>query len=89
LAEETGLLSSSFEIGPVTNDVFVEEDKHYVTLFVVAKYEGGDATVLEPEKCSEWRWFDWNQLPSPLFLPIQNLLKGGFRIVGDGSSSAP
>ena len=73
--EETGLQISQLSVGPYTNDVFEEEGKHYITLFVIAKYEGGEAKAMEPEKCEAWKWFAWESLPSPLFLPIENLLK--------------
>jgi 8-oxo-dGTP diphosphatase len=33
---------------------------------------------MEPEKCEGWEWFEWDQLPRPLFLPIENLLKQSF-----------
>jgi 8-oxo-dGTP diphosphatase len=46
-----------------------------VTLFVIAEYDSGEATAKEPEKCEEWRWFAWERLPEPLFLPIRNLKK--------------
>lgn len=42
---------------------------------MTADYVGGEAKIMEPDKCEEWRWCDWNNLPSPLFIPIQNLLK--------------
>lgn len=76
--EETGLQIEEFTIGSFTNDYFQNEQKHYVTLFVVGKYAGGRPLVMEPDKCSRWKWFDWNNLPRPLFLPIQNLLVQGF-----------
>jgi hypothetical protein len=31
-------------------------------------------TLIEPEKCFEWGWFDINNLPEPLFLCIKNYL---------------
>lgn len=80
LLEETGLQSNDLSVGPYTNDIFDEEGKHYVTLFVLAAYGGGTARVVEPDKCREWSWFEWPDLPAPLFLPIQNLLKLGFAI---------
>jgi 8-oxo-dGTP diphosphatase len=80
LTEETGLTSSSLVCGPVTNDIFESEEKHYITLFVLAKYSGGEVQLCEPEKCLEWRWYNWSELPSPLFLPIQNLIGQGFQL---------
>jgi len=76
--EETGIEIKNLRLGPFTNDVFEKEAKHYVTLFVIAEYASGKAKVMEPEKCEKWAWFEWNSLPEPLFLPIQNLLKQGF-----------
>ena len=76
--EETGAQISVLRRGPFTNDIFPEERKHYVTLFVVADYVSGDIESREPDKCERWEWFEWNDLPRPLFLPIQNLLKTGF-----------
>jgi len=76
--EETGARISVVRRGPFTNDIFDEEHKHYITLFVVADYVSGEIEAREPERCEQWRWFEWNDLPRPLFLPIQNLLKTGF-----------
>ena len=76
--EEIGIEIKNLRLGPFTNDVFEKEGKHYVTLFVIAEYASGKAKVMEPEKCEKWAWFEWNRLPEPLFLPIQNLLKQGF-----------
>lgn len=75
--EETGVSITNIRRGPYTNDFFVKEGRHYITLFVLADFNGGEATVREPHKCRCWRWFNWNSLPEPLFLPIQNLLKDG------------
>jgi 8-oxo-dGTP diphosphatase len=73
--EETGLSIKNLRLGPYTNDIFEKENKHYVTLLVVADYDSGDLKLAEPERCQKWEWFDWEKLPSPLFLPLQNLLK--------------
>ena len=73
--EETGAHIKNIRRGPFTNDVFDEEHKHYVTLFVIADYESGEVEVREAEKCERWEWFEWDKLPEPLFLPVQNLLK--------------
>ena len=77
--EETGISIKDLRRGPFTNDIFETEKKHYVTLFLLARYDCGDVTVREPEKCEAWHWFGWDELPEPLFLPIQNLLKENYR----------
>jgi 8-oxo-dGTP diphosphatase len=79
VAEETGLEAVVTGYGPFTNDLFVDEGKHYVTLFVLAAAPVGQPQVMEPEKCAEWRWCDWDALPGPLFLSIEHLLALGYR----------
>lgn len=76
--EETGVTVKNISYGPYTNDIFAKEEKQFVTLFVIADYKSGKVRVMEPEKCEEWRWVPWNDLPQPLFLPIENLLKQHF-----------
>ena len=75
VAEEVGIQIQEINHLGYTNDVFTTSGRHYVTLFVSAKYTGGDVTVMEPEKCGCWQWFKTDELPSPLFLPIINYLK--------------
>jgi 8-oxo-dGTP diphosphatase len=76
--EETGLTATDFSSGPYTNDVFQAEGKHYITLYVLAKYTSGEPKILEPQKCKEWRWFDVEALPENLFLPLRNLANSGY-----------
>ena len=76
--EETGIHIKNIRLGPYTNDRFEREQKHYVTLFVVAEYDSGDVEVKEPEYSETWEWFEWGCLPSPLFLPARNLVEQGF-----------
>lgn len=73
LLEETGLKALSLQLGPWTNDII--SGKHYITLFAfVDRFEGIPA-LLEPHKCEGWSWFDWNDLPKPLFPPIRSLIQ--------------
>lgn len=72
--EEVGIEIAKVARGPWSNDIFLSSNKHYITLFMLAKYKYGTPCVLEPEKCSTWQWFEWKKLPDPLFLPIQNLV---------------
>lgn len=88
LFEETGLSIDTCRLGPYTNDIFKEEKKHYITLFVIADQTTGDAKVKEPHKCECWAWFQWSEMPTPHFLPIVNLLKQNFTIDVPSSPSA-
>ena len=78
LLEETGLYLRSAELGPFTNDIFHEAGQHYFTAMVIARDAEGEPENREPDKCEGWGWHDWQALPKPLFLPLQNLLLQGF-----------
>ncbi|MCG9769637.1 NUDIX hydrolase [Pseudoalteromonas piscicida] len=73
--EETGLDVVNVEKLGFTNDYFADEQKHYVTLFVMARCDTHDAEVKEPNKCKQWQWFSLDELPQPLFLPLVNFLE--------------
>ena len=72
--EETSLNICNIQTVGFTNDIFMDETKHYITLFVKADYESGVLRRMEPDKCLEWKWFDTDNLPQPLFLPLQNFI---------------
>ncbi|MEK6908812.1 MAG: NUDIX hydrolase [Nanoarchaeota archaeon] len=78
ILEEAGINIENLKFATFTNDLHISEGKHYITLFLIGDYVSGEVRIMEPEKCEEWKWFSWNQLPKPLFLPIENLLKKGF-----------
>ncbi|BBO67574.1 hypothetical protein DSCA_15040 [Desulfosarcina alkanivorans] len=88
LFEETGLAVVSMRRGPYTNDFFEDEQKHYVTLFVVADRTTGEACLKEPDKCDGWEWFPWSDLPQPHFLPVTNLLAQNFTPAGSPSPAS-
>ena len=74
--EETGLEIHGLSRGPHSDDLI--EGKHYVSQFVVAFCEPGEARVLEPEKCAQWQWFRWSGLPEPLFQPLASVREAGY-----------
>lgn len=78
LLEETGLQAGAISAGPFSNDVFVAERKHYLTLFMLALDATGNPSRCEPDKCLRWQWFDWQALPSPLFQPLATLHSSGY-----------
>lgn len=76
--EETGLSVKNSRFATITNDLFHQSNKHYVTLFVLCDHEKGIPQIKEPDKCEKWDWFYWNEFPNPLFLSLKNLLEQGF-----------
>jgi len=73
--EECGLVIGDCVAGPFTNDFFPAEQKHYVTLFMLAYHATGTPECREPDKCEGWQWCDPAALPQPLFAPLSSLLK--------------
>ncbi|MDP4300303.1 DUF1993 family protein [Leptothrix discophora] len=84
VAEETGLVIGELRAGPVTNDVFAAEGRHYATVVMLARHPGGEPQRLEPDKCEAWAWFDWEALPQPLFAPLASLKASGWMPLGRG-----
>lgn len=75
---------SAVEFCHVTNDIMASEDKHYVTIFMMAKCIDPNAVPqnMEPDKCEEWKSFTWQELKDikakgepPLFGPLQKLVE--------------
>jgi len=74
--EECGLSLKKVKFYHVSNDLFTDEDKHYITIFCKATIANNAIPKLnEPDKISEWAWFEFATLPKGLFLPLNNLLK--------------
>lgn len=78
--EEAGIAITNVSVGPWTNDIFAEEKKHYITLFMISNFKAGVPQILEQTKCEKWDWFTWEELPIPLFNPLINLIKLGHNI---------
>jgi len=78
--EELGVQIKNIRRASYTNDVFSSEDKHYITLFFVADFDSGEPIIKELDKIEQFGWFNWDKMPRPLFLPIENLLKQGFEL---------
>lgn len=74
LLEETGvnLDLESFKIISLADDI--SGKAHYVTVgFIVTKFPS-EPKIMEPDQITCWKWFDINNLPSPLYPPSQEIL---------------
>ena len=65
--EETGLGVTNIKIAGITNDIFKEEDKHYITIWVTSEWKNGKPKITEPDKFLDLDWRDFNSLPRNLF----------------------
>lgn len=74
--EETGVVIRNPRFLGYTNDVFMEEGKHYVTMWVEADYAYGEPTITSPRETAFVGWVSQKQLPTPRFIPFQNFLDG-------------
>jgi 8-oxo-dGTP diphosphatase len=68
--QETGLEVRELRHLGFTDKAFTVAGQHYISLLVSCEVAAGDPVVLEPDKCECWQWFDYQQLPLPLFEPI-------------------
>lgn len=71
--EEVGIEIINSRIFAMTNDIYRNEGKHYLSVHVISDYYSGVVSISEEESFSEWRWFAENEMPDPLFLPLINL----------------
>lgn len=78
--EETGLQITNIRRGPYTEDFFLAENRHYITIIMIADWRAGKPELREPHKCEQWAWFEWDHLPQQLFATFANLVKADINL---------
>lgn len=73
--EETDLDITNIRFGALTNDPLLEENKHYVTIWMLSDCPEGQEKIMEPEKCESMQWCNMTTLPEPLFYNWKNIQK--------------
>jgi 8-oxo-dGTP diphosphatase len=73
--EEVGLDVTDIRFRSITNDIFDQQGRHYITIWMNGKSRSGEPTIAAEKEVAEIGWFAWNAFPQPLFLPLENLLK--------------
>jgi 8-oxo-dGTP diphosphatase len=82
--EEVGIEISDVRFIAITNDIFPEAGRHYITIWMRGTCETGEPGIAAENEVAEVGWYSWDNLPAPLFLPLKNLLhrrgypQGGF-----------
>lgn len=75
--EEVGVKISQPVFLGLTNDIIGDEGKHYVTIFMDARWELGEPCIKEPDRADNLIWHNLaDPWPEPLFYPLQNFLHG-------------
>jgi 8-oxo-dGTP diphosphatase len=72
--EEVGIEIGNVRFVAVTNDIFIESNKHYITLWMQADHISGEPRIAAEDEVAQVGWFKWESLPSPLFIPLENLM---------------
>ncbi|WP_271591280.1 nucleotide triphosphate diphosphatase NUDT15 [Bradyrhizobium sp. CCBAU 65884] len=73
LEEETGIKATTLEFIQIVNQPRI--DCHYVHVNFLAKVWRGTPAVMEPEKCSDWRWFELNNISEEIFIGHKQFIR--------------
>ncbi len=73
--EETGVQINNVRFLALTNDIFQEKGKHYISIWMEADWFSGEPQITEPDKCKNVNWQSISKLPSPLFEPCWDNLR--------------
>lgn len=66
IKEEAGVKVKEIKFLFLAN--IIQYGKHYVHIGLITDWKSGVPKDLEPEKSTEWQWYDFDSLPYPLFL---------------------
>ena len=77
--EETGCEIADVRFVAMTNDYFKADNKHYITLWYVARWTANEPQIIEPHKCTELAWTAFNDMPRPRLLTYDSLTSAQIR----------
>lgn len=77
LLEETGLVATELTFLQLINDP--RQGEHYLQINFLVKSWSGKLELKEPDKCSEWKWFDLKNLPEDIFFGHKEFLPAYFK----------
>lgn len=75
IMEECGVAIGEVQFLAAVNNVFQDENHHSVTIFMTSLWQSGEPKIVEHDKFVDVGWFSFDNLPEPLFLPMQELQK--------------
>jgi len=71
--EETGITLDKINVICVNQDMV--ESAHFITIGFFSDAFSGEPKVMEPDEITEWRWFELDNLPSPIYFPSTKVLE--------------
>lgn len=74
--EEVGVTIADVRCCGLTNDLFPESGKHYITIWMRGTLSAGEPAIRAPAEVTAIAWCAWDALPAPLFLPLQHWVAG-------------
>ncbi len=72
LFEETNLVALKIEFLQLVNGI--QDGGHFIHVNFLVSEWSGELKNNEPEKCSEWKWFDLDDLPDNIFYGHKDFL---------------
>lgn len=71
--EETGMILKEVNVICVNNDK--NEYAHFITIGLFSEKFEGEPSIMEPDEIVKWRWFNLNNLPTPLYFPSAKIIE--------------
>ena len=72
--EETGMNIDDLKPFTVGEEVFQDENEHFITVFYVTDSNEGEPVAREPDKCEQWQWFTWDDMPEEKLSSINDMV---------------
>lgn len=65
--EEAGITINGIKFQFLANIKGIYKGKHYVHIGLKADWKNGIPQTMEPNKSTDWAWYSFDKLPTPLF----------------------
>ena len=73
VSEETGIIVKNTKVFCVNNDK--NKYAHFISIGLISEHFEGEPKIMEPDEIIEWKWFELNKLPIPMFFPSAKIIK--------------
>ncbi len=74
ILEEIGIDVPFGDLKVICLNSDIVSDAHFITIGLICTNLEGEPRVMEPDEITQWKWFDMDNLPTPLFSPSEKVL---------------